>query len=226
MKKMVLVCFLLLFVPFGGVLVAQNNVFTGSVRKSASQDNAVPMGQFGVTVAGVYSLPSGDIANVYNGAIGPELTLTYRNFLLNGLHLQLAGDYLSYTGKVDPANIFTNIIAKLSARYDFGLADIPGLVFLKAGGGADFETLTIGTVSIDNIDPIYSFGIGYETKCFDNFTLVFEFNYSLLPEKYIPGATRDGSFINIVIGLNCELGESSGSGAKRSSGKRTYNTGR
>jgi hypothetical protein len=34
----------------------------------------------------------------------------------------------------------------------------------------------------------------------------FDIKYEVLPQKYISGATRNGSFMNIYAGLNMEFG--------------------
>ena len=48
-------------------------------------------------------------------------------------------------------------------------------------------------------------GFGYEVNISDNINLLAGLNYNLLPEKGIAGATRDGSFLNICLGVSYEF---------------------
>ncbi|MCX5776894.1 MAG: hypothetical protein NTX32_04630 [Candidatus Firestonebacteria bacterium] len=151
---------------FGG-----NASYGGYAKKERGDSKEITFGKIGFAVNGVLSMPSGDIATVLNATIGPELSLTYRNFLIKDFHLQMSGDFMTYTGKVDITNTFSTVSAVLSGRYDLKLKEIPGTLYLSAGGGAGFETLTVGGIVLDNIDPQYRIGVGYEAAAFDNFTV-------------------------------------------------------
>jgi hypothetical protein len=191
---------------YGGYAKDTNKAFGGYARTDKGENKDLALGNFGFSVLGVLSMPSGDIAKVLNPTVGPEVSLTYRNFLMKNFHLQLSGDFLTYTGKVDTSNTFTNISATLTGRYDLKMKEIPGIIYLSAGGGTGFETLTVGGVVLDNIDPMYKLGFGYEASAFGNFTMRFDIKYVMLPQKYISGASRDGSFLNIYAGVNMEFG--------------------
>ena len=184
-----------------------DNKVVGSYVKGKGKTLDFKFGTFGISARGFYSIPSGDIANVLNGSLGPELLVTYRKFLIDDLDLQVSGTLNTYTGKFDSTNTFQSIGARLLGRYNIKIENVEGLFFLDAGGGFAFETLKVSTVSADNIDPIWSFGAGYEIGLFDNITLTVNINYLMMPEKYIANATRDGSFIDFAIGLNYEFYE-------------------
>ncbi|MFH1074965.1 MAG: hypothetical protein V1752_07750, partial [Candidatus Firestonebacteria bacterium] len=53
--------------------------------------------------------------------------------------------------------------------------------------------------------PIYVFGAGYEYGIAPDLSLLVEANYQLMPQKYIAGAFRDGSYINIKAGIKYEF---------------------
>ncbi|MFH1528658.1 MAG: hypothetical protein ABIG69_18785 [Bacteroidota bacterium] len=199
--KILTICivFFMSFQSFG-----QNKVIGGNIS-SKNKSETMQLGWLGISVKGIYRMPSGEITNVLNGSPGAELTVIYRNFLLNDLDLQLIGGYQNYTGKVDSSNTFQTINAKLLGRYNFFVPDIPGCIYVEAGGGLSFETLIVSSSKLDNIDPIYQIGLGYEIGIFENFTLQTGINYLHMPEKYIAGAVRDGSFINLGIGINYEF---------------------
>lgn len=175
----------------------------GTAQKK--QFDAPTLGDYGISVKAVSSAPAGDIADVYNGAIGVEVAPVYRNFLISDLDASVFGSYSNYSGKANSANSLTTINIGLLGRYNFKVADVPGVVFAEAGGGLSLQSQTISGVGFDNIDPLYRVGFGYEVNISDNINLLAGLNYNLLPEKGIAGATRDGSFLNICLGVSYEF---------------------
>jgi len=167
--------------------------------------SSIEFGNFGIAVKGVCSVPVGDIQNVFNAAVGPEVSLIYRNFLTRGFHLQLSGNYMAYTGKADQTDILTNSSIGLSGRIDVSAPDASGVWFMQFGGGITLENMTTSGVILDNIDALYTAGVGYEMPLMKGFTLLAGIDYSINPEKTITGATRDGSFFNISVGVNCVI---------------------
>ncbi|MFH1824279.1 MAG: hypothetical protein ABH873_03525 [Candidatus Firestonebacteria bacterium] len=205
--KLMLIFFIFSFISLESY--SQQKIIGGGVN-TRNKSETMQLGWLGISAKGTYSLPSGDISNVLNGSLGAELTVVYRNFILNDFDIQLSSSYQNYTNKADSSNQFQTINVKLLGRYNFFVPDVPGCIYVEAGGGVSFETLTASSVKLDNIDPIYHFGVGYEIGIFENFTLQTGINYLLMPQKYIVDAIRDGSFINFSIGINYEFLEEKG----------------
>ena len=192
---------LILALLYGNYAAAAGTV--GTVQKK--QFDTPTIGEYGVSLKAVSSAPSGDIANVYNGAIGVELTPVYRNFLFDDFDVSAFGSYFNYTGKANSSNSLTTINLGVLGRYNFRVEGVPGVVFAEAGGGFSLQNQTIAGIGFDNIDPIYRAGAGYEVNIAENINLLAGLNYNYLPEKGIAGATRDGSFFNICLGVSYEF---------------------
>lgn len=206
MKKSKIMLIITVVLCVSSLCYADSKV-VGGYSKGKPRLSDFKFGSFGVSLRGLYSIPTGDIVNVLNGSIGPEILGTYRKFLIDDLDLELSGSLNTYTGKFDSTNTFQTINVKLLGRYNIKIEDLEGVFFINAGGGVSFEKLTVSSSSADNIDPIWSFGAGYEVALFDNITLQVNISYMLMPEKYIASAYRDGSFINFIIGLNYEFSD-------------------
>lgn len=180
------------------------NTIGGILKKSYTEK--LQLGCFSVSAGAGLSLPSGDIANVLNGGTDLRIALSYNNILFDDLSLVLTGGYCVYTGQIDNTNLFATIKAGLLGRYYLYFDEIPGSIFVEVGGGVALETLTVASTSLNNIDPIFIFGAGYEVGIVQELSLVVNTNYLFMPQKYIAGAFRDGSYINIGVGIKYELG--------------------
>jgi hypothetical protein len=162
-------------------------------------------GWLGISARGIYSIPVGEMINVLNNGLGGELVISYRSFLLKDLDIQLIGGYENYTGEVNSSDTLQTIILKLLVRYNFYFKGTPGCLFVDLGGGVAFETLTFSSTKYDNIDPAYHIGIGYEVEIIKSLTFQLGVSYLFIPQKYIANAQRDGSFINVGLGINYEF---------------------
>lgn len=160
------------------------------------------LGWLGITAKGIYGMPVGEIRNVFNPGMGAELIISYRDFLFKDLDIQLVGGYQNYTGKVDSSNTVQSIIVKLLGRCNLYFKHTPGCFYFDFGGGIAVETLNLPSSSLDNIDPVYHIGLGYEIEIIKSLTGQIGVSYVFIPERYISSATRDGSFVNIGIGIN------------------------
>jgi hypothetical protein len=182
------------------------------VSYSSQKSKKLEFGFLGVSARGIYNMPIADVLNVLNGGLGPEVAITYRSFLFKNFHLVAIGDYTTYTGKVNSDNKLSTINVKLLGRYDvYPLEDLAsfipsGVVYVNLGGGVSFETLTMPLETINNIDPIFQGGIGYELGLMKDITLNIGVNYIMLYEKVNASADKNGSFISFSLGLNYEFG--------------------
>ena len=200
--KAVIVLFISVF-AFG----VENDILGNSRQKTSGGDQLRLM-DYGLSVNGIYSMPSGSIVNAMNGALGGSITIMDHNvlyFLLPKLSIGLSGDYINYTCKAGSGNSFQTINSKILGKYDLSFNDIPGSFFVEGGGGVSFETLTLLGSEYYNIDPLFQIGIGYETGLNENFTIQVGINYMFVPESYISALSRDGAFINISLGINYEF---------------------
>ncbi|MFH1074783.1 MAG: hypothetical protein V1752_06825, partial [Candidatus Firestonebacteria bacterium] len=77
----------------------------GWMSKKAAPER-LKLGSFSISAGAGFSFPAGDITNVLNGGVEPDLSLSWNNFLINDFSLVLSGSYCVYTGKVDTANLF------------------------------------------------------------------------------------------------------------------------
>lgn len=205
---------LLILVFTGSIFASRENAIFSNVQKKV-QETGIKTGEttFGVYLN--YGLPSGDLVNVLNSAAGIELAVIKRNILIKDFHLLLRGSFNQYYGKFNSREYLGIIEAKLAGRYDFLIPEIPGVFFLEAGGGVAFENISVSGFAGDNIDPLYSFGAGYEFNVSEVFTFQGMVSYSLMPQKYVSGAARDGSFIKIHAGVNYNLETESRGGKKK-----------
>ncbi|GEM_PF-3381458 len=214
MKRRLGLCLSILFLSaaFG---FGANNVLGNRQLRQSGGDN-VKQGDFGIALKALYGMPSGLSANGLNSAIGANLTLADHNtlnFISLNLSLELAADYIVYTTRAGIGNSLTTLNPKLLLRYDVKIPDFPGLLYLEAGGGVSMETLNLLGVSYTNNDPLYQGGIGYETGLADNFNLQAVVSYVYVPESSITGATRDGAYLTLSLGINYEF--SLGGGKKK-----------
>ena len=184
------------------------NDILGNNRQKTPEGGQFKFLDYGLAVRGIYSLPSGNIVNATNSALGGSVTLMNHNalfFLLPKLSIGLSGEYINYACKAGSGNYLQTINAKLLGKYDIRFEELPGSFFLEGGGGVSFETLTLLGAEYSNIDPLFQIGIGYETGLDENFTIQAGINYMIVPESYISASARDGSFINISLGINYEF---------------------
>ncbi|MFH1823600.1 MAG: hypothetical protein ABH873_00015 [Candidatus Firestonebacteria bacterium] len=201
MKK-IFFLMILLFIVVGQV--HSENIINAPIKPAgySGESEGMQLGLLGVSVRGIYSQPIGEIRNVFNPGLGAELVISYRDFLFKDLDIQLVGDYQSYTGKVDNSNKLQSIIVKLLGRYNFYIKYTPGCFYFDFGGGMANQTLNLPSSSVNNIDPVYHLGVGYEVEIIKSLTAQAGVNCVFIPERYISNATRDGSFINISLGIN------------------------
>jgi len=152
-----------------------------------------------------YSIPSGDIASLLSAGIGVEAEIQLRNILSEQFVIGLAGSYNSYAGTVSTTDSLSVIQVKVLPKYCFKSLDNINL-YVNGGIGFAFEGLTVSSVSFSNTDFLWQVGIGCELRTNGNASIIIgEINYIAIPQKSAVNATRDGSFININIGVSFNL---------------------
>lgn len=190
----IIVCFIIIFFPL--------SVYSADV--DSKLDKAI-LRDYGVSIRGIYSTPAVDLRNVLNPALGGEFVLLFRRFLIDNFRLEIVGNYSNYTGKIDNSNTLQIITGKLLGRYDIYM-DIIGIsntsFYVELGGGIASETLKMGELILNTIDPIYHIGIGIETQLYYGLTLNGLMSYSFIYQEHIAEAIRNGSFINFGIGIS------------------------
>ncbi|MFH1246091.1 MAG: hypothetical protein V1662_06375 [Candidatus Omnitrophota bacterium] len=214
MRKMGLIVAFIVMLGCSVFAAGQNTAF--STGKKKGPETGIKAGEAGICLLLNYGIPSGDVANILNSTLGFCFAGIFRNVLVNDFSLKLEGDYNQYFGKFDSNEFIRVVEAKLLGRYDILIPEMPGVLFLEAGGGAAFETISVAGFSGDNIDPVYCFGAGYELNISDTLTFLGIASYSIIPEKYISGAAKDGGFIKLYAGINYIIGaENNGRGGRR-----------
>ncbi len=206
MKRRIGICFGVLFLLAATSFGANNVLGNRELRRSGK--DSIKQGDLGVAVRAIYGMPSGLVANGLNSSVGANMTLADHNslnFISLNLSLELAADYVVYTAKAGIGNSLTTLNPKLLLRYDVKIDEIPGMLYLEAGGGVSMETLNLLGVSYTNNDPLYQGGIGYETTLVDNLNFQAVVSYVYVPEIGTTGATRDGAYLNFSAGLNFEF---------------------
>ncbi len=200
------VLLLMLSVVFSGAFADRSE---NVVKRTKARTQSNQFGGFGVEAHGLYSLPAGDIVNVLSPAIGFGASLTYRDFLVESFDLKLVGEMTTFPLIEKASNTLAATNIKLLGRYniwpDFMSETIPGCIYVEAGGGVSMQKLSMGAAVFENNDILYQGGLGVELIFFQNFTFTAGASYVLIPQKYLAGATRDGSFINICAGINYEF---------------------
>ncbi len=206
MKRRLGFCFSILLLAAVSCFGA--NTVLGNRQVRQSDGDSTKQGDLGFAVRALYSMPSGLIGNGLNSALGVNATLSEHNtlnFISLNLSLELSADYIVYTAKAGTGNNLTVLNPKLLLRYDIRMNELPGLLFVEAGGGVSMETLNLLGTAYTNNDPLYQGGIGYETQLLDGLNFQAVVSYTYVSESGTAGAIRDGAFLSLGLGLNYEF---------------------
>lgn len=156
-------------------------------------------------VEGGLSLPVSTVlkTNLKSG-IQMGVFFTTPSYFIPMTDLTLSADYISLSNKTITDDKMTFMPIMLSGEF-VPLPDLGILPYVKLGGGIALETLEQGSVSTNNIDPIFVGGLGARYSLSDTLMVKFETTYNFIYEKYAAGATDNGALINFTAGVGCKF---------------------